>query len=532
MLVLNDIVFAFPGHDPLFRGIDLSISASDKAALIGDNGTGKSTLMRILAGTLQPRSGRIACAVSRYHVPQGIERMDGTVAQALGIAAKLDALHRILGGNMLADDLTTLNDDWSLEERCRTALANWRLAYVDPHLPMDRLSGGERTKVMLAGIDLHRPELLLLDEPSNHLDRAGRELLQERIGRHAGALVLVSHDRELLERCTTTYVLETNGIKVHGGNYSFYQAQRAVEQEAIAHSIHAHEHALRKARQQARDTAERKQRMDARGQRKQEKAGLPTIAMNTLRDQAQRSGARLKNVHTEKMERMHQELAALRDQVNDLEPLKLAFGRSTRHAGRMLFEGDDLNVQYSERLLWPVGLSFRISSGERIALKGSNGSGKTTLIKLLLNEREPDQGLLHRAAVNTMYIDQHYSIMKQTCTVYEQAQRYNSSNMPEHEVKIRLDRFLFPRTEWDKPCVVLSGGERMRLLLCCVTIRDQAPDLLVMDEPTNNLDLRSMRILTAAVRAYRGTLLVVSHDALFLEEVGVHRTLDLGSDGS
>ena len=178
-------------------------------------------------------------------------------------------------------------------------------------------------------------------------------------------------------------------------------------------------------------------------------------------------------------------------------------------------------------MLWRKTLDFNITSGERIALKGLNGSGKTTLINIVLGKIVPKTGMVHRADHQAVYIDQEYSLIDPQLKVYGQAQQFNHSGLQEHEIKIRLNRFLFTKEYWDKPCSALSGGEKMRLMLCCLTISNRAPDMIILDEPTNNLDIQNMEILTAAINEYSGTLLVVSHDEYFLEQANIARTIDL-----
>jgi ATPase subunit of ABC transporter with duplicated ATPase domains len=160
-------------------------------------------------------------------------------------------------------------------------------------------------------------------------------------------------------------------------------------------------------------------------------------------------------------------------------------------------------------------------------ITGANGSGKTTLLKLILGQLEPSSGTISRAMNKTLYVDQDYSLIDDRLKVYEQAARFNQSALQEHEIKIRLTRFLFTQEYWDKPCSTLSGGEKMRLMLCCLTISGEAPDLIVLDEPTNNLDIQNITILTTAINEYEGSLLVVSHDAYFLKEIHVERNIAL-----
>jgi ATPase subunit of ABC transporter with duplicated ATPase domains len=205
--------------------------------------------------------------------------------------------------------------------------------------------------------------------------------------------------------------------------------------------------------------------------------------------------------------------------------MKFDFDNSALHKGKILVKASGVNYCYGSRWLWKEALYFQLASGERVALRGLNGSGKTTLIKIMLGELLPSSGEMYRAEFQSVYIDQDYSLIDNRRTVYEQAQQFNVAHLQEHEIKIRLDYFLFTQADWEKPCAALSGGEKMRLMLCCLTIGNRAPDLLVLDEPTNNLDIQNIEILTAAVNDYQGMLVVVSHDERFLEQTHTQREI-------
>ena len=236
----------------------------------------------------------------------------------------------------------------------------------------------------------------------------------------------------------------------------------------------------------------------------------------------------MKDVHAEKTDAIAQEVSELRKAMPDKDKMKMGFDDSALHRGKILITANNINYGYNNRLLWKEPLAFQIISGERLVIKGVNGSGKTTLIKMILGELKPLSGNLYRADdVIAIYIDQDYSLIDNRLTVYEQAQQFNTGQLQEHEVKSRLTRFLFTKHHWDKPCKALSGGEKMRLILCCLTIKSQAPDIIILDEPTNNLDIQNIEILTDAVNEYHGTLIVVSHDAYFLEQIGVEIGIDL-----
>ncbi|HEY4788348.1 MAG TPA: ATP-binding cassette domain-containing protein, partial [Bacteroidales bacterium] len=388
-------------------------------------------------------------------------------------------------------------------------------------------SGGEKTKVFLAGISIHQPDIILLDEPTNHLDTHAREILYNFVASCFGTLLVVSHDRVLLELLSPIFELDKQGVTVYGGNYSFYKEQKEMADNALFQQLEEKEKALRKAKKAERESLERKQRQDARGKGKHEKEGVSRIYMKTLKNNAELSSAKLKDVHTEKISTISEELKQVQQKLPDQRKMKLNFDNSTLHTGKILVTAQDINFGYTSQMLWSQGLSFQIRSGERIHIKGKNGSGKTTLIRIILGEILPTNGILNRTDTKSVYIDQDYSLIKDHLSVYEQAQQYNDAALPEHEVKIRLNRYLFHKDFWDKPCSTLSGGEKMRLMLCCLMISNHAPDLFVLDEPTNNLDIRSVEILTSAMNDYTGTLLVVSHDRYFLNEIHADRELEV-----
>ncbi|OMQ09072.1 ribosomal protection-like ABC-F family protein [[Flexibacter] sp. ATCC 35103] len=528
MLILQNIAYKHSNTNLLFDTISFTINNQDKIALIGNNGVGKSTLLKIIAGELQPSNGELKVSSEPYYIPQIFGQYNHfTIGEALRVNHKLNALAAILDGNVTEENLTVLNDDWTIEERCNAALKYWQLSDLDLAQKIETLSGGQKTKVFLAGISIHEPQLVLLDEPSNHLDYTARELLYNFIDSTNSSLIIVSHDRKLLNLLNTVYELSKRGISIYGGNYDFYAEQKEIEKTALNHDLQSKEKALRKAREKERETAERQQKLDARGKKKQEKSGVARIMMNTLRNNAENSSSKLKSVHVEKIDGISKELRELRSALPDVDQMKFGFDNSGLHKGKILFKANAVNYSYKEQLLWKKDLNIEIISGERIVLKGTNGSGKTTLIKIILGNLEPKSGTVYAAPNKSVYIDQDYSLINNELKVYDQAQQFNSAGLEEHEIKMRLNRFLFHKEYWDKPCSALSGGEKMRLMLCCLTINNESPDMIILDEPTNNLDIQNIEILTAAINEYQGTLIVVSHDESFLEAINMEKTIEL-----
>lgn len=530
IIQINSLSYIHSDRTPLFEEVSFSVAPRQKIALIGPNGSGKSTLLRLIAGEGKPASGGIARSGKMYYVPQHFGQYNGlTIAGALGIGSKIGALHAILAGDLSEENYTALQDDWNIEERALEALKSWGLSGFGLEQPLASLSGGEKTRVFLSGIPIHEPELILLDEPSNHLDRSSREQLYALVREYPAAMIVVSHDRTLLNLLDTTIELGSNGVTLFGGNYEFYKEQKETRLRALQDRVEDREKSLRAAQKTAREAAERKERRDSRGKGKMKKEGVPRIMLKTITDGAAASAKKLKETHSEKIGALSEELRSLRDQVPERRDLKIKLDNSELHTGKILITAESVNFRYAgKEPLWAEPLSFQVRSGERIVIEGDNGSGKTTLLKLILGTLQPTEGTIVRADnLQSLYIDQEYSFLDNSLTVFEQIQRFNTRNLPEHLLKTELHRFLFPAETWDKPCGQLSGGEKMRLVLCCLLVGNAAPDLFILDEPTNNLDVQSLEIVTASLRDYRGTLFVISHDRYFTREIGIDRTISL-----
>lgn len=529
MLSIQNLSYTHLNKDLLFNNINLTVNKHDKIGLIGNNGVGKSTLLKIIAQKIMPDDGQINTDTEPYYVPQIFGQFNHlTIAQALQIEDKRNALKAIINGDASEENFNKLNDDWTIEERCRQALQYWQLSDLDLSQTMKTLSGGQKTKVFLAGISIHQPELVLLDEPTNHLDLSGKQLLYGFAQSTKSALLIVSHDRKLLNLLGPICEMNPDGFKIYGGNYDFYEEQKQMETDALNQGIRSKENALKGCQKKRTETLQRQQKLDTRAKNSVGKAGLPKIVANTWKNNSEQSTAKITGVHSEKIENIKQELQSLRSSLSETDQMKLDFDHSKLHKGKNLFKADDINFAYKdEKYLWNKNLNLQIFSGERIAIKGENGSGKTTLIKVVLGNLVPQTGRVFIADNKTVCIDQEYSLINSDLKIYEQAQQFNISALQEHVIKTRLNRFLFTADDWNKSCRALSGGERMRLMLCCLNIRSQPPDIIILDEPTNNLDIQNIEILTAAINDYHGTLIVISHDETFLEKININRTIQL-----
>ena len=537
---IQQISYIHPDKEVLFSDLNFAISKGQKLGLVGNNGCGKSTLLQIIAGQLSPSSGIIVRPDDLYYIPQHFGQYDSlTIAQALRIERKQQALHAILSGDASNENFVVLDDDWNIEERSIAALDLWGLGQFTLSYPMNLLSGGEKTRVFLAGMDIHHPSVVLMDEPTNHLDSSGRQRLYDWVGKCRSTLLVVSHDRTLLNLLPEICELEKHQINYYGGNYEFYKEQRTLMQEALQQRIEEKEKALRIARKVARETAERRDKQNVRGEKNNIKKGVPRIVLNALQGKSEKSTSKLNSTHQEKAEKLTGERNQLRSSLSPTATLKTDFNSSSLHTGKILVTAKEINFGYHpnsdsndiqdnndfKQQLWQTPISFQLKSGDRLRIEGANGSGKTTLLKLITGQLQPQEGNLTRMEFTYVYLNQEYSIIDDRNSILEQAYAFNNRNLPEHEIKIILNRYLFPASEWDKSCRKLSGGEKMRLAFCCLMISNNTPDMFILDEPTNNLDIQSIEIITATIKNYTGTVIAISHDDYFIQEIGIEQRI-------
>ena len=559
---IQQISYIHPDKEVLFSDLNFAISKGQKLGLVGNNGCGKSTLLQIIAGQLSPSSGVIVRPDDLYYIPQHFGQYDSlTIAQALRIERKQQALHAILSGDASNENFVVLDDDWNIEERSIAALDLWGLGQFTLSYPMNLLSGGEKTRVFLAGMDIHHPPVILMDEPTNHLDSSGRQRLYDWVEKCRSTLLVVSHDRTLLNLLPEICELEKHQINYYGGNYEFYKEQKTLMQEALQQRIEEKEKALRIAHKVARETAERRDKQNVRGEKNHIKKGVPRIVLNALQGKSEKSTSKLNSTHQEKAEKLRDERNQLRSSLSPTATLKTDFNSSSLHTGKILVTAKEINFGYHpnsinshiqmnneanladtgnhpspdsndiqdnsdfKQQLWQTPISFQLKSGDRLRIEGANGSGKTTLLKLITGQFQPQEGNLTRMEFTYVYLNQEYSIIDNRNSILEQAYAFNNRNLPEHEIKTILNRYLFPASEWDKSCRKLSGGEKMRLAFCCLMISNNTPDMFILDEPTNNLDIQSIEIITATIKNYTGTVIVISHDDYFIQEIGIEQRI-------
>ncbi|MEU8413214.1 ribosomal protection-like ABC-F family protein [Amycolatopsis japonica] len=530
-VVVSALSFAWPDDTPVFDDLSFTVPGG-RTGLVAPNGAGKSTLLKLIAGELRPVSGSVSAQGVVGYLPQSLPlTADLNVAEVLGIAPQLAALSAIESGDASEEHFTTIGTDWDIEERTRAQLDRLGLDGISLDRSLRTLSGGQIISLGLAAQLLKRPDILLLDEPTNNLDLDARRKLYGVLEDWSGCLLLVSHDRELLDRMDRIAELDRGDLRYHGGNFTQYEAAVKAEQEVAERNVRSAEQEVKREKREMQQARERAARRAGNAARNLGNAGLPKIFAGTMKRNAQESAGKANETHAARVSDAKNRLDEAERSLRDDQKIALILPGTNVPAGRTMFHGEHIQVRYGDRNVFAGdGVDLTIRGPERIALTGGNGTGKSTLLRVLNGDLTPDSGVVKRAEGRIAYLSQRLDLLDLDRTIAENFATFAPS-LPESQRMTLLARFLFRGARSQLPVGVLSGGERLRATLACVLFAEPAPQLLLLDEPTNNLDLVSVGQLESALGAYQGAFVVVSHDERFLKEIKVDRRVRL-TDGA
>lgn len=545
-LVLSDVAFAFPDDTTLFTGLDLAVGPG-LTSLVGRNGAGKSTLLKLIAGDLAPSRGSISVdgtpsgppAVA--YLPQLLADAprDRTLADELGVGERLAALERIEAGRGDDDDFDRLADDWSIAER---TVAQLDLLGLPSELDRSiaHLSGGERTLAAIAGRLPERPRVLLLDEPTNNLDTRARGRLFAALEDFASGgdriAVVVSHDLQLLGLAETTVELRAGRARVFGGDYVHYREVVDAEQAAAQQALTGARNDLRAEKRDKVEAQVALARRERYGRKMQATKREPKIIMGARKRAAQESAAKYRATHERGVEQVQERMREADAAVRREHLLRVELPDPQLPAGRVVVDADD-----------PVAGRVHLAGPARVRLAGPNGSGKTTLLRRLAGARvnaeagasvgsgaDTDAGAGAGAgpdgspaiATPWAFLPQDIRVEHPERSVVDAIRAVRPEATVE-EAHAHAARMLFTGDAGFRRLAELSGGERLRAALAAELFARPMPQLLILDEPTNNLDLEGVEVLADALAQWRGALLLVSHDDGFCERVGVDDVITL-----
>lgn len=526
-LTLESVSYVLPDGRTLFSGLTEQFDLRP-TGLVGRNGAGKSVLARLLAGQLSPASGRCLRSGSVHYLAQQVDVLPGmTVAGLAGAQTVLDALARIEAGSSAADDFEAVGERWDAPQRLRDELARSGLAHLEARTPANQLSGGEAMRVALIGAMLSDADFLILDEPTNHLDRQHRQALAGQLQRWPRGLLVVSHDRELLGSMTRIVELSSLGLRSYGGSYSFYAQCKAQERQQAIEQLEQRKHERQRSEQALREQQERQQRRQARGNRHGREANQAKILLDRQKARSEISAGRLQRQQADARLQLDKQVREAARQVEDDAAIVLHAMPAAGFIPRSVAVLEDVVLPYVPPRWQHINL--QLGGPQRVGVLGPNGCGKSTLLKVLAGQLPPAAGRC-RLAGRSVYLDQRLAGLAPELTVLAQMQACKRT-ATEGELRMWLAHLGLDAQAITRPSGLLSGGERLKAALACALYADEAPQLLLLDEPSNHLDLASVQALEALLQSYQGALVVVSHDEVFLNALGLTDRLQATSQG-
>lgn len=486
VLVAHGVTYDLCTGRRLFDRLNLSLP-SGVTGLVGANGIGKSCLARILAGELQPTSGYVQSTSEARLLPQREPPASTTVKKYLGMPLTSSA------GLALLDGI-------GLESRCNA------------------LSGGQWMRVRLAKV--FGDSLLILDEPTNDLDSEARAVVTRLLRARAGATLLISHDRETLEHCTQILELSNRGLESYSGGWSAYESARAAESTRRQDVLDRARRDRDLMRAKEREAEQNRSRRLQHARSSAARGGLPKLSLGMRKRNAQATSGRKKSLAIRMTEETVQSARTAFEALKIQPVMYAGIAGIEPPARKLVAEASGFNV-FRGRWIYPKDLDFCWRGNQRVAIQGCNGSGKSSLLQLVRGVSYASRGQLRVGALTSVFLDQHHSDLCDELSVLQSVK--DACTGEEGELRQVLARFLFRGDSVHQSVGTLSGGERLRLALARAFMRVGSPELMLLDEPTNNLDALNVEFLEELIRGFDGALVVISHDDKFLGKCGITR---------
>jgi len=459
-------------------------------------------------------SGQISWQCPHQHLAQLQRVQANTIAQALDIEDLYQCFERIQQGTASFNDYDRVEHLWHLPTEWQQLLESAGLP-TTLDTPTQHLSEGQKTKLALCRLFLLKDHYLLLDEPSNHLDTQGRQWLIEQMAQHPTGGLMISHDRQLLSHVQGIFALNQLGLHYYGGNYALYQQQHQLQVEALSHAVQQEKRELKQLKEQQHQSQMKAQKRKKTGEKLRASGSQAPILLDAKKEQSEQSLSHLRKQQSKQLADAKDELQQKQTQLEHLKSQSFEFTQTTGKSGEIL-RCQQLQLTYAKTQ--PIDLA--LSTGEKLHLSGANGTGKSTLLKTLQGLIPPLAGEIY-CKVSAVYLDQNLSLLNENLSAVEYLCGIDS-NLTEQQARTLLGNLQIRRDKALSPLTKLSGGERLKVAL--LGLKQQAVELLLLDEPENHLDIESRELLAQAIRSFNGAVILVSHDESFVEECGIHES--------
>ncbi|MDC9597751.1 ATP-binding cassette domain-containing protein [Xenorhabdus anantnagensis] len=522
LIEARQIAYQFSGEaTPLFSGIDMFLNA-EQHALVGRNGIGKSWLASILAQQVLPTEGNVKHFCDVGYLSQGLTPFAGSAADMLGMTKIMEANERILAGSGDETDFDVMEGNWDWQFQTESLLAEGELSPSVLNQPFDSLSGGEQTRIRLLTLKRQGAGFMILDEPSNHLDRQGRLWLSQWLGTFSGGILLVTHDTQLLQYVSIIYEIGGLGLSRSIGGWETWLESKEQQRLGIQREVDQTQKNLKQVLRDKQKDREKTSKRQSQGKQKRENANQAKILLDRQLGRSEATLSRQAIQHKERIQRSSSLATDAREKLEIIDPLSIVLATPQTATAPLL---------YLQDVILPFGsgspISLTINNSDRLAVIGKNGRGKSTLLKVMTGSLIPKQGICQITPSHRL-MDQHFSFLDKNQSALHNFQ-LQSPGWTEDRYRTRLAQLRIRGDEALKPVGYLSGGEQLKVALACLFCGPYAPALLLLDEPDNHLDIESRELLQKALHDYTGAMVLISHDDQFIKNVGNMQELVLNS---
>ncbi|KHO14123.1 ABC transporter ATPase [Acinetobacter baumannii] len=520
--VISQLTLEFPSK-VMFKQLNFSLEYRQVSALIGRNGQGKSLLMQLLQEICPTEemhiSGQITWQTKHAYLSQLMRLSSSTIAEALEIDHLYNALQRVEQGEAEYDDYDLLEGKWDLPSVWETLLRSAQLP-TDLKFPVHQLSEGQKTKLALAALFLKTDHYLLLDEPSNHLDQDARQWLIAHLKNHSAGALIISHDLTLLNEVDHIYYLNEHGLHHTTGNYDFFYEQYQDQIESLEQSVYQHQREVKHMKQKQHDVLMKAQKRERAGNKLRDSNSQAKILLDFKKEQAGQSLGAIHSLHQRQIDQSQQDLKNKKVLLETVKPQQFVFPSFQKRSGEIL-RVHNLKLKYGTQ----QPINFALKASQKLHLVGRNGIGKSTLLKQIVQSSllPTDEISLF---VNCFYLDQNFSFLLDHLSAVENLRNINS-NITELEWRNLLGQLRLRGDKGTHPLTQLSGGEKLKVALLGLSHAETMPELLLLDEPENHLDIESRELFAKAISSYEGAVLLVSHDSNFVDKCGIVEKLYL-----